>query len=68
MAPDLFTPQDAAALFSIRAANARRVMSQTELLAAFDTQGLLCETPTATAHVECRASQDKPPVFGNTPL
>jgi hypothetical protein len=57
MDTDLFAPQDAAALFSIRAANAQRVMSLTELLAAFDTEGLLCETPTAPAHVQ---TQDTP--------
>ena len=68
MDPDLFTPQDAAALFSIRAANAQGVMSLTELLAAFATEGLLCETPTSPAHVECGSPQYKPPKLRNAPL
>ncbi len=47
MEADLFTPQDAAALSSIRAENAGHAMSQAELLAAFDARGLLRESAAA---------------------
>jgi hypothetical protein len=51
MEADLFTPQDAAALSSIRADNARRAMTLAELFDAFDARGLLGETAAAPARL-----------------
>ncbi len=44
MEPDLFDPQDTAALLAIRSAHAHRALTPADWLAAFAAQGLLDES------------------------
>jgi hypothetical protein len=52
METDLFSPQDAAALLSIRAARFHRALSPDELLAAFEAQGLMRDSGAAPAGIQ----------------
>lgn len=56
METDLFTPQDAAALLSIRAARSHPTLSPDELLAAFEALGLMRDPDAAPLSVQAPAA------------